>query len=251
MDNLNEMARLHSAGATVRHISRFDNLPAYQNNFELSEDFIRKWVIPYYMEIASYGNDEWINSIKNIKQEITKDISLSLLGDFNWRTRLVGSYFAAVKDHTDLIDIIGTHFLKSEVCCVGHIYALTLAFFNNEKSIYYLNTYLDYYLTKPNLYFDQEYAMEALLYLDKINGTKLISKHINTWKSLQKAKKTLEVEDAVRIANMLGKLEGQNSAERYMETIKAMPERNEVKLSTEYFDKQIPILRELNKHDPQ
>jgi hypothetical protein len=46
--------------------------------------------------------------LKN-KNEITIDVCLSLLGDFNWRTRLVGAYFAAIKGYHKLIDIIGNH----------------------------------------------------------------------------------------------------------------------------------------------
>src|SRR4051812_1169568 len=141
MDDLNEMARLHSAGATVKHLSPFDSLPTHKNEKDLSPEFIKKWVVPYYMEIGSYNNSNRVVQIQEIKPEITKDICLNLLGDFNWRTRLVGAYFAAVKGYKELIDIIGTHLLKSEVCCVGHIYALVLAFFDGEDSMQYLNRY--------------------------------------------------------------------------------------------------------------
>jgi hypothetical protein len=112
MDDLNEMARLHSAGATVRHSSPFNDLPVHKNETPLSDDFIKKWVVPFYMKIGSYGDKKWIEAVKEIKNEITPGICLSLLGDFNWRTRLVGAYFAAVKGYEDLIDIIGIHLLK-------------------------------------------------------------------------------------------------------------------------------------------
>jgi hypothetical protein len=167
MNDLDEMARLHSAGAIVRHASIFDNLSSHNNEQSLSADFIKKWAVPYYMAIGSYADTSWINAIKEIKNEITTDVCLALLGDFNWRTRLVGAYFSAVKGYTEFIDIIGVHLLKSELCCVGHIYALTLAYFNTEKSIQYLNTYLDYYLTRPELHFDQKIVMEAMLFLDQ------------------------------------------------------------------------------------
>lgn len=126
------MAGFHSASATVRYVSPFENLQTYKNDEDLSADFIKKWAVPFYMEIASYDNSDWVDQIKEIKPEITKDDCLNLLGDFNWRTRLVSSYFSAVKDYRGLINIIGTHLLKSEVCCVGHIYALTLVFLRQE-----------------------------------------------------------------------------------------------------------------------
>ncbi len=213
MDDLNEMARLHSAGATVRHVSPFEHLHSHRNEFDLPGGFIKKWAVPYYMNIVSAEKEEWIKSIKNIKSEITNDISLSLLGDFNWRTRLVGAYFSAVRNYSDNIDIIGVHLLKSEVCCVGHIYALTLAFFNSEKSIKYLGDYLDYYLTKPLLYFDQDYVMGAILYLDEVNGTSNGDKYKENWNALSTIRKT----------------------------------KND-KWIPKFFEEQIQILKELNKY---
>lgn len=248
MEDQNEMARNHSAGATIRHTSPFDSLPSYKNDKELSANFMKKWAVPYYMEIASYADKKWIDSIKEIKSEITADTALFLLGDFNWRTRLVGSYFTAVKDYSDLIDIIGTHLLKSEVCCVGHIYALTLAFFNNEKTIHYLNTYLDYYLKKPSLYFEQKYVMEALLYLDKVNTTDNFSKYIDDYNSLLKERKIIEGQSAIGIAKMLEKSGDIKSAAEYLESITKETEQRTENLTTTYFDEQIQILNSLRQY---
>jgi hypothetical protein len=226
MDDLNEMARLHSAGATVRHLSPFDNLPIHKNEKELASDFIKKWAVPYYMEIASYDNSNWIEAIKEVKHTITKETCLLLLGDFNWRTRLVGSYFTAVKEYRDLIDIIGTHLLKSEVCCVAHIYALTLSFFNEERCVQYLNKYLDYYLTKPSLYFDQKFVMESILYLDKENKTDHFTKHKENWKGFQEERSKIE----------------RNDQDPYTD------DKTEEVFSTQYFDEQVGVLRKLSQH---
>ncbi|OJY85068.1 MAG: hypothetical protein BGP14_04280 [Sphingobacteriales bacterium 44-15] len=66
MDDLNEMARLHSAGAIIRHVSPFDNLPTHKNDVDLSPDFVRKWAVPFYMEIGRSQNSTWIDQIKKI-----------------------------------------------------------------------------------------------------------------------------------------------------------------------------------------
>jgi hypothetical protein len=47
MVDLNEIARLHSAGAIARLISPFDNLPTHKNENGLTADFIKKWVVPF------------------------------------------------------------------------------------------------------------------------------------------------------------------------------------------------------------
>ena len=175
-----EALKLHVAGATVRHISPFDNLKPFKNDVALTQDFINKWVNPFYLKIGDTSN-EWINELTSIKSQITTDIIQNNLGDFNWRTRQTGAFFSAITNQTQFIEIIGTHLLKSEVCYAGNVYCKVLASFNTTKCVEYLNTYLDYYLTMPDLWFDQKAAMIAILYLDKINSTNYFDRHINNW----------------------------------------------------------------------
>jgi len=248
MNDPDEMARLHSAGATVRHSSPFNDLPAHKNETELSDGFIRKWAVPFYMKIGSYGDKKWIEEIKEIKNEITPDICLSLLGDLNWRTRRVGAYFAAVKGYEDLIDIIGIHLLKSEVCCVGHIYAVTLAFFNTGKSVEFFNKYLDYYLTTPALYFDQKQVMEAILYLDKINNTDNFKRHSDNWRILGEKREPIEKQSALTVAKILEEQQGKGAAAEYLHSLSANTGKKAEKFTTEYFDEQVLILRDLNQY---
>lgn len=180
MNDLNEQIRLHSAGATIRHNSTFEELPAYRNAHELSQDFIDTWVVPFYMSIGD-THESWKNQLIQANEKITKEIIVKLLGDLDWRSRQTGAFFAAINNFKDLTDIIGIHLLKSEVCYAGEVYAYTFASFNTDKSIDYLDRYLSYYLLQPDLWFDQGEAMEALTYLDKINNTNLVSKHLDNW----------------------------------------------------------------------
>ncbi|SHM91816.1 DUF6000 family protein [Flavobacterium chilense] len=172
--------KLHIAGATVRHNSPFGELQSFKNDFELSQDFINKWVVPFYMNINDVS-DEWTNKLVSVKGEISTHIIQNNLGDFNWRTRQTGAFFSAITNQVQFIDIIGTHLLKSEVCYAGSVYSKVLAYFNSEKCVEYLNLYLDYYLLKPDLWFDQTAVMEAILYLDKINSTNYFERHSDNW----------------------------------------------------------------------
>ena len=180
MNDLNEQIRLHSAGASVRHKTIFADLASYKNADELSQEFIDTWAAPFYMRMGD-TDDNWTNQLIQANDKITKDVIVKLLGDFNWRTRQTGAFFAAIKNFTDLTDIIGVHLLKSEVCYAGQFYSYTFASFNTDKSIDYLERYLSYYLLQPGLWFDQREAMEAMTYLDKINKTNLVSKHSENW----------------------------------------------------------------------
>ncbi|TSJ40154.1 DUF6000 family protein [Fluviicola chungangensis] len=174
---------LHSAGATIQHKSPFEDLISYTNETNLSQEFREEWVIPFYFELNNQS-DEWIKKMIELKPQINENIILQNLGDFDWRIRSTGSYFAGIKKAIQFQEIIGIHLLKSEVCYAGSEYAITLASFNTKRSVYYLNLYLEYYLTKPELYFDQGSVITALKYLDEINNTNNTEKHLKNWESL-------------------------------------------------------------------
>ncbi|NMH26463.1 DUF6000 family protein [Flavobacterium silvaticum] len=181
MEELERRIKMHSAGATVINTA-FQELPSFQNNFDLDKSFIQNWVLPYYMKIGVTDSELQSELVSKIPQ-MSKDILASLLGDFDWRTRQTGAYFAAIKNDIEFIDIIGVHFLKSEVSYAGQIYAIALAYFNTEKSVQYIDKYLEYYLSKPDLWFDQGDAMAALKYLDHVNKTNHLAKHLNDWEN--------------------------------------------------------------------
>ena len=204
MDDLNEKIKLHSVGAIVRHKTSFDNLVSYKNDFELSQEFLDNWTIPFYMNIGN-TDQEWFDKIMLVKDKISQEIVVKLLGDFNWRTRQTGAFFAAIKNYTELIDIIGIHLLKSEVTYAGKVYAYVLAYFNTEKSKEYLNDYLTYYLAKPDFWFDQREAMEAIQYLDLKNGTNIFFNYFNSWSEFIENKPYWKKEiDTDRIEEELG-----------------------------------------------
>ena len=176
----NEQVQLHVAGATVRHQSDFKNLESFKNHEALDQKFIDKWVKPYYFELDK-TNDKWVEHLIKIKADLTDEIILKNLGDFNWRTRQTGAFFSSICDKKEFTEIIGVHLVKSEVCYAGMEYAKALASFNSDESISYLEQYLRYYLLQKDLEFDQKPVMVALKYVDEINGTNRIGDHLENW----------------------------------------------------------------------
>ena len=162
-----EAIALHVAGATVRHRNPFENIEMPRNDDELSDEFIEKWVVPFYMTHLAIADQTTIKAFSEAAKEINIDIVKALLGDFNWRTRISGAFFAAINNNRELEDIIGKHLLKSEVCYAGSGYCFALATFATDKAKEYLITYLEYYLDRKDLWFDQASAYFALEYLDK------------------------------------------------------------------------------------
>lgn len=153
---------LHIAGATSRHQNPFESLPAYRNQEEPSDEFIDKWVMEFYRVSLANLDDKTFTAFVQASKEITLDIVRELLGDFNWRLRIAGAYFAAIKDYEELTDIIGVHLLQSEVCYAGAGYALAFAMFRSERAKDYLKAYLEYYLKRLDLWYDQDDVLAAL-----------------------------------------------------------------------------------------
>lgn len=172
----NEAIALHVAGATVRHRNRFENIEVPRNDDDLANEFIEKWVVPFYMPNLTIANETTIKAFSEAAREINIDIVKALLGDFNWRTRITGAFFAAINNYQELEDTIGKHLLKSEVCYAGNGYCLALAAFATDKAKEYLISYLDYYLDRNDLWFDQATAYCALEYLDKNAAVQLNNK---------------------------------------------------------------------------
>jgi len=182
---------LHISGATTRHRNPFENIEVPRNEEDLTQQFLDKWVIPFYMNGLSIGGQDTIIAFTDAVKEISKDIVAELLGDFDWRPRIVGAYFAAINRYNELDDIIGKHLLKSEVSYAGYGYCLALATFGTDKTKEYLTTYLNYYLTRKDLWFDQPTAFYALNCINKNEADKLL----DLWNSFIIERKHLRPEE--------------------------------------------------------
>jgi hypothetical protein len=167
---------------------------------ELPRVFIEKWIVPFYH--SSIADDvQFDNNFKAVKNDLTSEIVKDLLGFFDWRSRIVGATFAALMDYREFEEIIGIHLLKSEVCYAAKGYCIALAYFNSDTSIDFLKKYLDYYLTKNDLWYDQNHGMAAIIWLDKINNTKILDGYMDQWKSFVIDKPNLKLDSSIEYFN--------------------------------------------------
>jgi hypothetical protein len=164
--------RLHSAGAIVRHVSPFSRLDVPTRHGDPSRSLIDKWIRPFYMQVPPWDEPaSFVEAVRQVAHELDEGVTAELLSYFNWRPRIVGAYFVAIKRFTTLEDQVGRLLLRSDVCYAGGGYCAALASLNSPTAIAFLEEYLEYYLTRPDLWFDQGSAMAALGYLDHQNGT--------------------------------------------------------------------------------
>ena len=169
---------LHVAGATVAHDSPFAGLQVPVNELALPADVRETWVRPLYFGLRKPQVKEFVSGHLHL---VSDELISLLLANFDWRPRTAAAYLAALSDCSAFTTQIGLLLLRSDVCFAGSAYCVALAEFNSLESVRFLDEYLAYYLTRHDLWFDQGDAMGALAYLDRLNGTANVARHMNAW----------------------------------------------------------------------
>lgn len=132
------------------------------------------------------------------------------------------------------------------MCYAGDLYALILAYYNTPETIEYLHKYLEYYLQKPELDFDQEAVLEAVAYLDMINKTDNLSKYLKLWNNILEERNEISKVRNIRIAKIIEKQEGKESSEKYLKNLDQVIINPE--LSIKHITEQIKFLQELRSY---
>ncbi|CAM5231027.1 DUF6000 family protein [Streptomyces tanashiensis] len=99
------------------------------------------------------------------------DAELEALLAYEWRSRLTAAWLIGVGRRTSFRERIGDLLLASEVCYSGGGYCFALARFGTHADAEILIAYLDRYLPRTDLRYDQPEALGALLRLDAHLGT--------------------------------------------------------------------------------
>ncbi|WP_033263255.1 DUF6000 family protein [Amycolatopsis vancoresmycina] len=94
-----------------------------------------------------------------------------LLDDGGWRERKTAAWFVAVTGRARFRGNLGDLLLASEGPYAGRAYCVALTSLGTEADAAHLIAYLDRYLLRPDLDYDQAEALGALLCLDEALGT--------------------------------------------------------------------------------
>jgi hypothetical protein len=186
----------HVAGATVTHRSDFSDLEVMKNEVPVTQEFIEKWVSPFYMKQPR--DTQFSSSYRDQRNEVSDSVIDQLLGEFNWRMRSVGALFAAIEGKERCIQQIGGLLLRSDVCYAGGSYALALASFGTKEPRAYLDSYLSYYLNQKDLWFDQAEALAALILIDRTNQKIEYESHMVKWDEFVKNKPNWDLDKTLR-----------------------------------------------------
>lgn len=100
------------------------------------------------------------------------DEELEALLGYEWRARLTAGWLIGVDRRERFRARIGDLLLASEVCFSGGAYCFALARFGTHADAEILTVYLDRYLPRTDLHYDQPAALGALLRIDALLGTR-------------------------------------------------------------------------------
>lgn len=161
---------LHVAGAASRHTSPFADLEVPATMDQPAGVDVERHVKPFYLGgLCSPGL--FAEHYGRIRAEVDTALIRRLLSWVNWRPRKAAAYFVAIERLAECTDHIGRLLLRSDVCFAGKAYALALVCIETDAAIRYLQQYLEYYLDRLELEFDQVYVAAALTHVDAVRGT--------------------------------------------------------------------------------
>jgi hypothetical protein len=103
---------------------------------------------------------------------------LDILFEGGWRERKTASWLVVVAGRTEFRSRIGDLLLASEGPYAGAAYCVTLATFGDGADADLLCRYLDHYLPRHDLHYDQGIALGALLHLDAALGSERASRYL-------------------------------------------------------------------------
>ena len=152
---------------------------------ELS-DLVRRFVTPgrRYLRLGGSSlrlsgpeRDLFMRELVQAASEITL-AELGILFEGGWRECKTASWLVVVAGRTEFRRRIGELLLASGGPYAGAAYCVALATFGDSADADLLCRYLDYYLLRPDLEYDQGIALGALLHLDAALGTEHASRYL-------------------------------------------------------------------------
>jgi len=143
------------------------------------QEAVRRFVTPDRRYLRLGGGLSRLNPVERsaFLRDLARDAhavtatELHVLLGAGWRERKTAAWLVAVAHRTEYRDPLGRLLLASEGPYAGAAYCVALATFATAADAELLRAYLDRYLSRPDLDYDQPIALGALLYLDELLGT--------------------------------------------------------------------------------
>ncbi|GII34169.1 DUF6000 family protein [Planotetraspora mira] len=119
-----------------------------------------------FLELPELERSQFGRDLATSARQISDD-ELALLLDGEWRSRLTAAWLIGIGRRTHFRDRLAEMLLNSELVYSGQGYCFAFARFADESAAAALVAYLGRYLPDPDCYYDQHWAIGALLHLDE------------------------------------------------------------------------------------
>ena len=164
----------HIRGAIVDPQAPFSGLQVPEPA-EWDEAFSDRWVMPFYGARLShqFQSGERREAFARACLDATPTVIDRLLRTADWRERSVGAWMATVQRSEAFHDLVVPLLLRSDVCFAGRAYVLVLVRSGSHDAIHALERYCAYYLTRPDLDFDQSQAFAGLIELAGLDSERV------------------------------------------------------------------------------
>jgi hypothetical protein len=150
-----------------------------------------RWVNPLYAQLL-HGNfrgrllapelsderTQMLSEFRRCLAEADPSIVASLIRQPEWRARLTGGWCAGLRGWPEFRDELGDLLLKSEMCFACQGYCAALACYGDEASAEHLRRYLDTWLPQVDKFYDQHWALPALVWIDKRLDTQTAAEYL-------------------------------------------------------------------------
>ncbi|MEV7549956.1 DUF6000 family protein [Amycolatopsis sp. NPDC089917] len=149
-------------------------------------DAIDRYVLARYSKLL-HGNfagmmsdperETFLTGLVEDARRIT-DEDLETLLDDGWRPRITAAWLIGVDRRTAWRERVRDLFLESGMVFAGQGYCFALARFGTIADAEILVSYLDQYLARPDLRYDQQWALAALHHIDADLRTAYTSRYL-------------------------------------------------------------------------
>jgi Family of unknown function (DUF6000) len=149
------------------------------------------WVLPLYMQLL-HGNfrgrllaeelsperTQMISDFRRCLAEVDPAVVTMLIHQPEWRARLTGAWYAGLRGWRQFGEELGALLVESRMCYACQGYCAALACYADDVSAAYLRQYLDAWLPKVDKYYDQHWALPALVWIDRRLDTNYAARYL-------------------------------------------------------------------------
>ncbi|MFC9816575.1 DUF6000 family protein [Streptomyces virginiae] len=150
------------------------------------QDLVRRFVTPdrrysrlggSVFRMSPAERSAFVRNLAQAAYDITP-AELGVLFEGGWRERKTAAWLVAVAHRSEFRELMGRLLLASEGPYAGKAYCVVLAKFGTAADAELLSAYLDHYLARPDLDYDQAFALGTLLHLDEILGSEYTTRFL-------------------------------------------------------------------------